>query len=480
MRSLDNHIEVAQNTRAQSRRELLRLGSLGLLGVTMPGMTRLAASEGIRAGAAKSCILFFLDGGPAQQDMWDMKPEAPAEVRGEMTPITTTLPDLQICEGMPMLSKMMHHLTFVRSVTHDINVHSAATYYMLTGRHPQPSGNLIIKEEPDNFPPFGSVLCKLRPRPDRPEFVHLPDIIWDAGHDLPGQRSGFLGPSYNPLVVGDPSVANYKVPGLTLPEDVSANRLDHRWLLRELLDRSANRRLKDAQAQAMDGHMQKAVSLLSSSKAREAFDLDREPRSVRERYGFPDRSDRSKGARNFGGLPHMGQSLLLTRRLIEAGVPLVTVVAGRRRDSAWDGHRRHFPILRKSLLPFFDKGFSALLEDMSDRGLLDETLLVVMGEFGRTPKIGQATVSTISMPGGRDHWGHCFTVMFAGAGIKKGMIYGSSDKYAGYPASNPVTPEDIAATIYHALGIPPETLIYDRLNRPQPLALGQPILDIFA
>jgi len=230
----------------------------------------------------------------------------------------------------------------------------------------------------------------------------------------------------------------------------------------------------------LEGHKQKAFSLLSGSKTRDAFDLSKEPKHVRARYGLPDKSDRSQGARNFGGLPHLGQSLMLTRRLIEAGVRFVTVCAGRRRDSAWDGHRRHFPILRKSLLPYFDRGFSALLEDMSERGLLDETLVVVMGEFGRTPKIGQATVSTISMPGGRDHWGHCFTVLMGGAGIKRGMIFGSSDKHAAYPASSPVTPEDIAATIYHALGIDLATEISDPLGRPHQVALGQPVWDLFA
>ena len=462
------------------RRDLLKVGSLGLLEVTMPNLLCSAAAQGLRPGAAKSCILFFLDGGPAQHDMWDMKPNAPAEVRGEMSPISTTVPDIQVCEGLPLVSQQMHHLTLVRSVTHDVNVHSAATYYMLTGRHPNPAGNLIIKEEPDNFPPFGAVLKKLQPHADRPEFVHLPDIIWDAGHDLPGQRAGFLGPSFSPLVTGDPSIEDYRVPGLTLPEDVTTKRLDHRKSLLHLLDRGAGRELSGPSIAAMDGHTQKALSLLGSSKVRDAFDLSKEPDSVRERYGLPDRTDRSKGARNFGGLPHMGQCLLLTRRLIEAGIPLVTLCAGRRRDSAWDGHRRHFPILRKSLLPYFDRGFSALLADMADRGLLDETLLVVMGEFGRTPKIGQATLSTISMPAGRDHWGHCFTILFGGAGIQKGSVFGASDKQAGYPASDPVTPEDVAATIYYALGIPPKTQILDPEGQPHTVALGEPIMDVLS
>ena len=446
----------------------------------MPDVLRSAAAEGLRPGAAKSCILFFLDGGPGQHDMWDMKPNAPAEVRGEFKPISTSVLDIQICEGLPMLSQQMHHLTLIRSVTHDVMVHSAATYYMLTGRHPKLKGTLIIKDEPDNFPPFGSVLAKQRPLRDLPEFIHFPDIMWDAGHDLPGQRAGFLGPGFDPLVTGDPSVDNYRIPGLTLPQDVTRTRLHHRRTLLELLDRSAGQGLRNSAFEVMGGHTQKAFSLLASSKTRDAFDLSKEPASVRERYGLPDRKDRSKRARNFGGLPHLGQCLLLTRRLIEAGVPLVTVCSGRRRDSSWDGHQRHFPILRKSLLPYFDRGFSTLLQDMSDRGLLDETLVVAMGEFGRTPKIGQVTVGVNAMPAGRDHWSHCFTVLMGGAGIRAGAVYGSSDKHAGYPASNPVTPEDIAATIYYALGIAPETRITDPFGQPHAVALGKPILELFS
>lgn len=463
------------------RRDLLKVGSVGLLGISLPQMLRSAAAQGLRPGAAKSCILFFLDGGPGQQDMWDMKPDAPVEIRGEFKPIATSVPGIEVCEGLPMVSQQIHHLSLIRSVTHDCNVHSAATYYMLTGRNPNPKGTLIIKEEPDNFPPFGSVLTKLQPRDDVLDFVHLPDIMWDAGHDLPGQRAGFVGSGFNPLVTGDPSVPSFRAPGLTLPEDVTRMRLNDRRSLLHLLDQSAGDGLQDHPSlKDMDRHKQKAFSLLASSKTRAAFDLSQEPAAVRERYGLPDKTDRSKGARNFGGLPHLGQSLLLTRRLIEAGVRFVTLCSGRRRDSAWDGHRRHFPILRKSLLPYFDRGFSALLEDMSDRGLLDETLLVVMGEFGRTPKIGQRTLSTIDMPGGRDHWGHCFTILMGGAGIRRGAIYGSSDNHAAYPATDPVTPEDVAATIYYALGIDPATQITDPLGQPHKVALGKPVLDIFA
>ena len=272
-----------------ARRDLLQVGSLGLLGLTVPSLIRQASAGGLRPGAAKSCLLFFLDGGPGQHDMWDMKPNAPAQVRGEFKPIRTTVPDIHVCEGLPELSRQMHHLSLVRSVTHDVMVHSAATYYMLTGRHPLPAGNLIIKEEPDNFPPVGSVLAQQRPLKDIPEYVHLPDIMWDAGHDLPGQRAGFLGPGFDPLVVGDPSVKNYRVPGLALPADVPRARLNRRQTLLGLLDRAPHQRIPEPAWDSMDDHTRKAFSLLSSVKTRDAFDLSREPAAIREKYGLPDR-----------------------------------------------------------------------------------------------------------------------------------------------------------------------------------------------
>lgn len=464
-----------------TRRDLVQAGSLGLFGINLPKLLEAAAAQGLRAGSARSCIVFFLDGGPAQQDMWDMKPSAPAEIRGAFAPISTRVPGLQICEHLPLVAQQMQHLALVRSVTHDVMVHSAATYYMLTGRHPSTNGSLIIKEQPGNFPPVGSVLAQRRPLTDLPEFVHLPDIMWDAGHDLPGQRAGFLSSNYDPLVAGDPSVPDYGIPGLELPRDVSRFRFARRHQLLSLLDRSADGRVQPSGFGGLDGHKEKAFALLATRRTRNAFDLQQEPRQTRERYGLglPAGQTRKTGARNFGGLPHLGQSLLLTRRLIEAGVRLVTVSSGRRRDSAWDGHLRHYPILKKSLLPYFDRGFSALLQDLSERGLFDETLLVVMGEFGRTPKLGQITVGTADA-GGRDHWSHCYTVMLGGAGIQGGAIYGSSDAHAAYPANDPVSPEDIAATIYYALGMDPKSQIVDPLGRPHALALGKPLTRLFS
>jgi len=464
-----------------ARRDLLKVGSLGLLGVSLPSLLRAGATQGLRPGAAKSCILVFMDGGPGQHDMWDMKPDAPREVRGEFKPIETTAPAIQVCDHMPQVAKQMHHLSAIRSVHHDVLFHSAATYYMLTGRYPAHQGQLIIKDEPQNFPPFGSVMSKLHPLADVPDFVHVHDILWDAGHDLPGQRAGFLGPGYNPLISSDPSRSGYRLSGLTPAKQLTGARLRHRQSLLRLLDRTAGIGLKEDTIEAMDRFNAKALSLLGSSKTREAFDIDQEPLSVRERYGVRDRipTDPTRGARNFGGLPHLGQCLLLSRRLIEAGVRLVSVFTGRRVDSAWDGHQRHFPILRKSLLPFFDPGFSALMEDLSQRGMLEETLVVVMSEFGRTPRIGQVTNATNAMPAGRDHWPFCYTVLMGGGGVRGGTVYGASDKHAGYPADKPCTPEDIAATIYYALGVDPTTRIDDPFGNSHPLALGKPILELF-
>jgi hypothetical protein len=409
-----------------------------------------------------------------------MKPLAPAEVRGEFQPIASTLAGVPVCEHLPLLARQMHRLALIRSVHHDVVDHNAGSYYALTGRSPVVGGKLIVADEPDNFPPYGAVLSRLTPATaNLPEFVHLPDIMSNNGYDLPGERAGFLGPAYDPLVAGDPSAPGYKVPGLELPAEIPAPRLDRRRTLLDELDRSAGGPTGDPKWTGMQTHYQRAFSLLASDETQQAFELAREPASVRERYGLPDRVDRSVEARKFGGLPHLGQCLLLARRLVESGVRLVTVCTGRRIDQSWDTHRQHFPLLKKSLLPYADRAFSALLEDLAERGLLDETLVVAMGEFGRTPKLGQITSGAGADAAGRDHWPHCYTVLIAGGGIRPGTVYGASDAFAAYPKSNAVTPEDIAATIYHALGIPPETVIYDSLDRPHVVALGTPIGELF-
>jgi hypothetical protein len=474
-----------------SRRGLLQAGSLGAFGLSLPEFLRAEALRALHAvgeqptrtnqplpGRAKSCILFFLEGGPAHQDLWDMKPRAPVEIRGEFKPIETTIPGEYVCEHLSLLSRQMHHLALVRSVHHKINDHNAGAYYALTGQTPLRGSKLIIGDEPENFPPFGSVLAKLFPLESLPEFVHLPDIMSNLGRDIPGQRAGMYGTAYDPLVAGDPSAEGYEIPGLSHPRGMTSERLSLRRSLLQQIDRSGLGH--SAAIAGVDAHYEKAFTLLASSETRRAFDLSQEPASLRERYGLPDRTDRSVEARKFGGLPHLGQCMLLARRLIESGVRLVTVCTGRSIDQSWDTHRQHFPLLKKSILPYADRAFSALLEDMSDRGLLDETLVVAMGEFGRTPKIGQITSSAGADSGGRDHWPNCYTVMLAGAGIRGGMVYGESDRDAAYPKTNPVGPEDVAASIYHALGLSPEMRIRDALDRPHFLSHGRPIVELFS
>jgi hypothetical protein len=467
-----------------ARRRLIRVGALQVGALTLPrlllGESQSAGDSAARPlGRAKSCILFFMEGGPSHIDLWDMKPQAPAEVRGEFQPISSAIPGVPVCEHLPLFAQQLHRFALVRSVHHKIVDHNAGSYYMLTGRSPLVGSKLIVRPEPDLFPPFGSVLARLRPVADLPEFVHIPEIMSNLGYDLPGEFAGFLGPRYDPLVTGDPSAPGYEVPGLALSDGVTAERLARRRRLLDVAALHAGPLERTPAWSGMETHYEEAYNLLASSRVKDAFDLSQEPAAVRERYGLPDRTDRSVEARKFGGLPHLGQSLLLARRLIEAGVRLVTVVSGRRIDQAWDTHRQHFPLLKRSLLPYADRALSALMADLSDRGLLEETLVVVMGEFGRTPRLGQITSDAGAESNGRDHWPHCYSVMLAGGGIRGGAVYGASDEFAAYPKSDPVTPEDVAATIYSALGLDPRLRIPDHLGRPHDLALGEPIGAVF-
>ncbi len=370
------------------RRDFLQVGAAGLLGLALPDLMRLRAVASNRP-RARNLLLFALEGGPAHQDLWDMKPNAPEEVRGEFQPIETTVPGLFFCEHLPMLARQAHHLTLVRSVHHTIGDHNAGYYFAMTGRNPATGGRLITTPSPDNFPPIPAVLTRLRPT-DRPlpGSVQVPGLMSNNGSNLPGQDAGFLGASFDPFLAGDPSLPDYDVPGLELPPGISLERVGRRRSLLDLVDRAIG---DGAAFEGLDAHYRKALTLISSPEARRAFDLSQEPESVRERYGLDPDNPRNKEARQFGGLPHLGQSLLLARRLIEAGVRVVTVCTGARYDQSWDTHRQHFPLLKRSILPMFDRGFSALLEDMHQRGLLDDTLVVAMGEFGRTPKVGQIT-----------------------------------------------------------------------------------------
>jgi hypothetical protein len=466
-----------------ARRRVLSVGGLAVLGLGLPRLLRAEGNAKPRAEAntatgagirprAKACILFFMEGGPSHIDLWDMKPDAPAHVRGPFRPIQTTLSGFHVCEHLPQWARIMHHMTTIRSVSHSIVDHNASSHYMLTGEYPIRDSQLIRGPSRENAPPYGSVLAKLRPSgKPLPDYVHLPKQMFNCGNFIPGLLAGFLGDAYDPLIAGDPSVPNYEVPGLELrlPE----SQLDSRRLLLSDIDRGLGR-LSDSRAlERKDVFYEKAFSLITSPQARRAFNLDEEPESVRQRYGFGVRAPDVRG----GGLQHLGQCLLLARRLVEAGVRLVSVWAG---GQAFDGHRDHFNSLVKGLCPPTDQAVSALIEDLADRRLLDATLFVAMGEFGRTPKVGQITSSAGATPDGRDHWPNCYTVFLAGGGMKAGYVLGASDRFAAYPTEKPLRPEDIAATIYTALGIEPRTQIYDRLNRPHPICRGEPIRDVFA
>jgi hypothetical protein len=463
-----------------SRREFLRIGGLTVGGLALPTLLQASAtpaSSRPRPTKAKSCILIFMDGGPSHLELWDLKPDAPLEVRGEFRPIPSSVPGAPVGELLPLLARQMHHFAQVRAVHHGINDHNAGSYYMLTGKSPADGSRLIQTDSPTTFPTFGAVAAKARPvnRPI-PPFVLLPEFQWNNGVDIGGQKAGFLGPRYDPFVGGDPSLPSYRVPGLDLLPEVPLDRLSRRNDLRQELDRAVARRGDSAAIERMTEFQRQAVAIVTSPQTRAAFDLSAEPDKLRARYGLDPGSDRSIEARKFGGLPHLGQCMLLARRLIEAGVRLVTLITGRRIDQAWDTHRDHFGLMRRSLCPPFDQALSALLEDLHSRGLLAETLVVVMGEFGRTPKIGQVTSNAgANRTDGRDHWPYCYTVLFAGAGVPGGAIYGSSDRTAAYPKEHPVTPEDIAATIYTALGIDPALELRDGLDRPYTLSTGTPI-----
>ncbi|MER3416375.1 MAG: DUF1501 domain-containing protein [Gemmataceae bacterium] len=462
-----------------SRRDILRLGALApVTGLTLAELFAAEKHNAARRVPARSCILVFMEGGPSHIDLWDMKPHAPPEIRGEFAPIATSVPGLTVCEHLPRLARWMHLLLQIRSVHHTITDHNAGTYYMLTGRYPIEGGRLIVANSPTNFPPYGAVLARLRPagRP-LPEFVHIPEFMSNNGVDIAGQSAGFLGPSCEPFVAGDPSLPDYRIPGLS-SIGIADVHLADRVALHRHLDRWS--RWADSPAvERMDGLQRRALAMLAAPEVRRAFDLSHELMTIREKYGIDRGSDRSIEARHFGGLPHLGQCMLLARRLIEAGVRLVTVCTGRRIDQAWDTHRQHFPLLKKSLCPYFDRAFAALLEDLHDRGLLHETLVVCMGEFGRTPRLGYVTSGAGAARDGRDHWPYCYTVLLAGAGLPGGTVYGSSDRFGAYPSRDPVTPEDIAATIYHALGVPPDTILRDPQDKPYTLATGRVLKNLW-
>jgi uncharacterized protein (DUF1501 family) len=447
------------------RREFLRAGSLSLFGLGLPGLLQARATPLARK-PAKACIVLFMWGGPAQQDTWDMKPDAPDVYRGEFKPIATAVPGLRICEHLPLLAQRADRLCLIRSMTHgDVN-HTTATHHLLTGK-PAPPGALA-----DDWPSYGAVLARLgRGNGPLPPFVSMMPVV-PAPEGAPrfveeshGQGAGLLGPLFNPMRIdADASKPDYRVGEFALRAELDPERVGGRHGLLNSLDTQVRKFESQGSAEAMGAHYRRAFDLLSAPATARAFDLSREPQVVRERYG----------------MNRHGQSVLQARRLVEAGVPLVTVFwpnDGITNVSVyWDTHNRNFIDLKTRLCPVTDRAFSALLDDLEARGMLDETLIVWTGEMGRTPKVGQSVVGGAGAgKDGRDHWGKLFTTVLAGGGVKGGLVYGASDRYASEPAMSPTPPADLAATIYHLLGVDPRMEIIDRLGRPLTLCDGRVI-----
>ena len=469
-----------------TRREFLRVGSIGLFGLNLSHyfswQQALAASAstskyaGIKAfSSAKSVILLFLQGGPSHIDIWDPKPDAPSNVRGEFKPIKTNVPGIWLSETMPLLAQQMDKCTLIRSMSYTpkgLFNHTAAIYQMLTGYPPDrvsPSGQLE-PPSPADFPTAGSHISKMLP-PEEPvlPFVEMPRPLQESNIIGKGGAAGFLGKSYDPYRLYQDPNKPIKLDDLALRKEVSHERLRDRFALLKGINRSMPDLEKAVSSYALDEHYERSFDLVLSGKARDAFDLEKEPSEVRDRYGRTT----------------FGQGALMARRLIEAGTRFVqlnwpAVANGNPEVDAWDTHASNFKPLKNLHCPKLDRALSALLEDMHDRGLLDETLVVAVGEFGRSPRLGVSTSGNTNSPDGRDHWPYCYTALVAGAGIPGGQLYGESDETASSPKEKPVHPNDLLATVYFTLGIDPEMEVRNHLDQPRELVKGKPLTDLWS
>jgi len=477
-----------------TRRAILQAGAIGLLGLGMNHLSALAALAGDGTGTglagnparARSVIYIFLSGGLAQHESFDMKPDAPEEIRGDFKPIRTQTPALYICEHLPELARRSNKWAVVRSMTHGSNEHSQGHHIMLTGRSDLPVGFGPSKPKSTDWPSIASLATTALPPPPNnlPPAIVLPDkIVHRTGRTLPGQFGGMLGVKADPWFLemspyhpehygaypgylfhhasGGHTDADlrFQAPYLSLPEGLSLDRVTARVGLRDLLEKQTAAYDRLAGDHQLDRHREMAISLLSDPKVRHAFSLEHADPASLDRYG-----------RN-----SFGWSLLMARRLVGAGVPLVQVNLGN--NESWDTHQNAFPSLKNYLLPPMDRAVSALLDDLEATGQLQETLIVMGSEFGRTPKI--STLSGAKGPG-RDHWGACQSIMLAGGGVRGGTVIGSSDKIGAYPASDPQRPENLASTIYHALGLPRQLTWDDRSGRPHYLYQADPIAGLSA
>jgi hypothetical protein len=460
-----------------SRRQLLAVGGLGLFGFTLGDFFRLKAAAAPQPrrdgfGRAESVILLYLQGAPSHIDLWDPKPDAPAEIRGEFKPIPTRTPGMFLGEVLPKLAAQSDKFALVRTVGVEpkgLANHGAAIYMVMTGHDPSnftPTG-LSVPPTPDDLPSVGSVIARFRPAdPGALSFAAVCGPIREGSVVGVAMAAGILGGSCNPYQMYDDPTKPMAVETFNLPADMTLGRLRGRFELRGSLGAAPSAGRKD-----FDGYYGSARSLMEAARAGRAFRLADEPAGLREKYG----------------LTKFGQSCLLARRLIEAGTRFVQVTwpAGSDTepapgpDGSWDTHRNNFPMLREHRCPVFDRTVAALLEDLAERGLLETTLVVAVGEFGRSPKIGSPTTNNVG-PGGRDHWPACYTALLAGGGVRGGQVYGESDRYGAYPKSDTVHPYDLLSTVFHALGIDPETQYRDKLDRPRGLTdHGKPILGLF-
>ncbi|MFO0876173.1 MAG: DUF1501 domain-containing protein [Gemmataceae bacterium] len=450
-----------------TRRRLLELGG-GYMGLNLAGLWRAQAgtpSPGASPPPIRACILLFFYGGPSHLDTLDLKPSAPAEVRGEFRPIRTRVPGVQIGEHLPRLARFMHKMAIVRSVTHQARLHDSASIHALTGRPLEGPDRELFVPLPQFYPSYGSAVAHLRHRRLDVPFASLPYAFRNV-HEVPCQGGGFLGSSLDPLRIEvSGNAQGYRVGVDEGGEPIARQRRASRRVLASQLDRTG--------AGPMRNLYEKAYRLLESEAIHRAIDLTREPASVRERYGFDaDPVPRPSGGAEMGFARNLrGQNLLLARRLVEAGVPFVNVYDFKQQGQNWDAHARCAEQHRSYLLPPIDRALSALIEDLDVRGLLDSTLVVAMGEFGRTPKINENA--------GRDHWPDCYSVLLAGGGVRGGAVYGASDRIGAYPALDPVTPGDLAATIYWRFGIDPGTEVVDQTGRLHRLATGDPLRRLF-
>src|SRR5262245_44605258 len=455
------------------RDAMIRLGQLGLGALTLPGLLEASSArperDSLRLGKAKSCIFVFLWGGPPQQDLWDMKPDAPAGIKSQFAPIRTRVPGIQICDQMPLLAKHTDKLAVVRSYTHPSNEHEAGVYHVLTGKaNPQLRVPTNQRKRSD-FPNVAGVVSYFSEPGKMPASVTLPTPVGHDGTTYAGTHAGFLGPKYDALELKGAHRSNDSLP-LAAREEISPQRMAERGTLLQRIE-AKDRALQKSQAgSGLGAFHEQAMRIVSSPVAKRAFDVSKEPTAVRDKYG-----------RN-----QYGEAFLLCRRLVEAGVRLVTftwlyLTPGGRISNVWDNHggigdlpngATGYGMLKADYcIPPLDRGLSALLADLKDRGLLDETLVVCVGEMGRTPKINANQ--------GRDHWGATQSVLLAGGGVGGGQVYGSTDRHAAYVKDNPVRPEDLLATVYHALGIAPDAEVHDREGRPVRISEGKAVTPLF-